>query len=119
MTASPVANVESVSSTTTSPASMPIRASTPSSWTLLDDPERGAHGALGVVLVGLRDAECRHDGVAGELLDRPAVGLDAVRDAVEEGGHPAPRDLWILGRDELGRADEIGEEDGCELAFHS
>ncbi len=73
LTASPVANVDSVSSATTSPDSIPMRASSPSSSTPSSDPERGADRALGVVLVRLRDAERGHHGVAGELLDDPAV----------------------------------------------
>ena len=59
LTASPVAKVESASSATTSPASMPIRASRPSSCTDVEDRERGANGALGVVLVRLRDRRTR------------------------------------------------------------
>ena len=38
--------------------------------------ERGAHGALGVVLVRRRRAEHRHHGVADELLDRAAEALE-------------------------------------------
>ena len=118
-TASPVANVESVSSTTTSPASIPIRASRPSSRTCSRIPSAGADGAVGVVLVRVRDPEGGHDGVAGELLDRAAVRLDAARDAVEEGRHAAPRDLRILAGDELGRRDQVGEQDRRQLPFHS
>ena len=90
-TASPVAKVDSPESTTTSPASIPMRASRPSSLTRLHDPERRPDGALGVVLVRLRDAERRHHGVAGELLHDPAVRDHAVRDAVEELLHAAAR----------------------------
>ena len=39
----------------------------------VEDREPGAHGALGVVLVRLRNAERGHHRVAGELLDDPAV----------------------------------------------
>ena len=42
----------------------------------LQDPEGGAHGPLGVVLVRDRRAEDGHHGVADELLDRPAEALD-------------------------------------------
>ena len=63
----------SASSATTSPASMPIRASSPSSSTASRIASAGADRALGVVLVGQRDAEGGHDGVAGELLDDAAV----------------------------------------------
>ena len=100
-TASPVAKVESVSSTTTSPASMPTRASRPSVANVIQDPQAGPDGAVGVVLVRDRDAECRHHGVAGELFDRAAVGLDAALDTVEEGGHAAAGDLRILAGHQL------------------
>src|SRR5207245_1951348 len=44
---------------------------------LLERGERGPDCALGVVLVGERDAEGGHDRVAGELLHRAAVRDDA------------------------------------------
>ena len=46
--------------------------------------ERCASGALRIVLVRLRNAECSHDGVSCELLHDAAVLRDAVRDHVEE-----------------------------------
>ena len=73
-TASPVANVDSLSSATTSPDSIPTRASSPSSSTASMIASAGADGALGVVLVRLRDAERGHHRVAGELLHDAAVG---------------------------------------------
>ena len=42
---------------------------------LVDQPQAGAHGALGVVLVQYGHAEDGDHGVADELLDRAAVGL--------------------------------------------
>ena len=81
LTASPVAKVESPSSTTTSPASIPIRACELELVDRLAHRERRAHGPLGVVLVRLRDTEGGQDGVAGELLDDAAVLVDAARDA--------------------------------------
>ena len=84
----------------------------------VEDRERRAHAALGVVLVRLGDAERRHHGVAGELLDDPAVGDHAVRDAVEEPRHAAPHDLRIAGGNEPGGVDEVDEEDCRELPFH-
>ena len=81
--------------------------------------ERGAHRALGVVLVRLRHAEGGHHGVAGELLDRAAVLLDAGRRALEVRGDAPPDDLGIARRRRSARRiDEIDEEHGCELAFH-
>ena len=84
----------------------------------LDDPERGAHRPLRVVLVRERHAERRHHGVAGELLDDAAVRRDAVRDLVEEARQARADDLGIGARDELRRADEVDEEHRCELPFH-
>ena len=45
----------------------------------VDELEAGAHRPLGVVLVRHRRAPHRHDRVADELLDRPAVALDDLR----------------------------------------
>ena len=67
----------------------------------------------------LRDPEGGHDGVAGELLDDPAVRDHAVRDAVEERLDTAAHDLRIRARDERGRVDEVDEQDRGELAFHA
>ena len=61
----------------------------------VEDPERSPHGALGVVLVRLRDAEGSHDRIARELLDLPAVSLDASRDTCRRTasrGGARPRD---------------------------
>ena len=86
---------------------------------VLDDPEGGANGALRVVLVRLRDPERRHDRVAGELLHRPAVGLDAAGDGVEERRDVPACDLRVLVGDQLGRADQVREQDCCELPLHT
>ena len=85
----------------------------------VEDRHSGADGALGVVLVRRRNPERRHDGVAGELLDDAPVRGDALRDVLEVGVDAAANDLGVARGDELGRADEIDEEHGCELAFHS
>ena len=106
-------------STTTSPASIPTRASSPRFLTRVEDPERGADRALGVVLVRLGDAERGEHRVAGELLDDPAVRGHAVRDVVEEPRHAAADDLRIAGSDKRRRIDEIDEQDGCKLALHA
>ena len=83
------------------------------------DLERGAKGALGVVLVRERNAERGHDGVAGELLDGAAVRHDAARDVVEVAVDALPDDLRIGARDEPRRVDEVDEEDGRQLPFHA
>ena len=84
LTASPVANVDSEPSTTTSPASIPIRACELEVVDRFAHGERRSRGSLRVVLVRLRDAERGHDGVAGELLDDAAVLRHALRDRLEE-----------------------------------
>ena len=84
----------------------------------LDDPERSPNGSLGVVLVRLRDAESGHDRVAGELLHRPPVGLDAMRDLVEVPRDAPAHDLGVARRDERRRVDEVDKENRCEFAFH-
>ena len=48
------------------------------------DGQRGAHRPLGVVAVGQRRAEHRHDAVADVLVDPAAVLLDQAVDALEE-----------------------------------
>ena len=85
----------------------------------VQDGQRGANRALGVVLVRLRDPEGGHHGVAGELLDDPAVRGHAVRDAFEVRLDTAAHDLGIGARDERRRVDEIDEQDRCKLAFHA
>ena len=81
--------------------------------------DRRADGALGVVLVRERHAEGGHDGVAGELLDRPAVRDDAVRDLVEEAAHAPADDLGVGVVHELRGGDEVDEQHGGELALHA
>ena len=80
--------------------------------------ERRARRALRVVLVRLRDAERRHHGVAGELLDDAAVLLDAARDLLEELRDAPADDLGVGARDEPRRVDDVDEQDRCELSLH-
>ena len=84
----------------------------------VEDLQRGADGALGIVLVGRRDAERGHHGVTGELLDRAAVGLDTAGDAVEELRHAPADDLGVAGGDQRRRVDEVDEEDRGEFPLH-
>src|SRR5262249_47704420 len=85
----------------------------------IEDLERSPNGTLRVVLVRLRNPECGHHSVAGELLDRAPVALDAVRDSVEELRHAATDDLGVAGRDQRGRVDEVDKENRCQLALHA
>ena len=84
-----------------------------------EDLQRRANGPLGVVLVCRRNAERSHHGVARELLDGAAVGLDTAGNAVEELGHAPPHDLGVAGRDQRRRVDEVDEKDRGELTFHA
>ena len=88
---------------------------------LLDHPvtdrQRSPDGALGIVLVRDRRAEQRHDGVADELLDRPAVVFElGAEPRVERRQERAD----ILGIEALGsrcESDQVGEENADDLAL--
>ena len=82
------------------------------------DGQSRTQRALGVVLVGERDFERGHHGVAGELLHGAAVRLDAARDLLEVPVDALPHDLGIGRDDEARRIDEVHEQDGCDLALH-
>jgi hypothetical protein len=79
--------------------------------------ERGRAGALGVVLVGDRGTEERHDAVAGVLVDRPFVAVNAVREDPEQAIEEAMPLLRIDALGELHRARDVGEEDGDGLSL--
>jgi hypothetical protein len=77
----------------------------------------GVERALRVILQRRGRAERRHYCVAGELLDRaPGVG-DLGRHRVIETVEQCARALRVLGAGKLGRAYEVGEEDGRELSL--
>ena len=79
--------------------------------------ECGMQRALGVVLERGRSAEHRHHGVACELLDGPARPLDLLAHCVVERLEARPHALRIAIAGVLGRADQVGEENGDELAL--
>src|SRR5204863_6750426 len=58
-----------------------------------------------------------HHSVAGELLDRPAGGLDLRGHRVVEPLEPGARPFGVLLVGERRRARKIGEEDGGQLPF--
>ena len=110
--------------TITSPVAIPIRtwisrigSSAFSASTVSRIAERGADGALGVVLVRDRHAEVRDDRVADVLLDRAAAALELGAEAgvveLEQREHVLRVEL--LG--ERGRADEVDEDERVELAL--
>ena len=74
-------------------------------------PQRGAHGPLGVVLVGDRRAEQGDDGVADDLVDLPAEGVDVGDEPLEAAVDEVLHLLGIAGLGQRREADEVGEED--------
>ena len=84
------------------------------------DVEGGEHGATGVILVGERRAEQRHEAVAEELVHRAFVAMHLRERRLEEA---AQERVHAVGADPLGEgggADEVAEEhgDGLALALH-
>ncbi len=79
--------------------------------------ERSPNGALGVVLVRLRDAEDGEHGVPGELLGRAAEALDLGVDQVEELPQELAEVLRVEQLAERSRAREVGEENGDDAPF--
>ena len=79
------------------------------------DRERRSDGALRVVLVCGRRAEERHDGIADELLHRPAVMLELVAEVLPVRGKQRSYVLRVHALRARREADEVGEEDGDDL----
>ena len=79
--------------------------------------QRGVAGAHGVVLVGERRAEQRHDAVAHHLVDRALVAVDGLHHPLEDRVEELARLLGIAVGEQLHRALEVGEEDGDLLAL--
>jgi len=79
--------------------------------------EGGADRALGVVIVRRRRAEDRHHRVADELLDGPAVLLEDLPHLGEGPSVRTPDDLGVVRHAGCGRADDVGEQDGDQLAL--
>ena len=83
----------------------------------LDDAERGADRALGIVLVRHRRAEQREDPVAGEVLDRAAERLDRIHHPPNGAAEHLARVFGVHPLRELRRPDDVGEQGGHDLAF--
>ena len=81
-----------------------------------DEVERSSACAVGIVLVGDRDAEDAHDGVADELLDRPPVAVQRLLAGREVAKLDAPERLGIESLAERRRAHEVAEEQADELS---
>ncbi len=101
----------------------PRRHSEPALDLVTELGRRGRHGqtradrSLGVVLVGAVQTEHRHDGVADELLDDPAVRLDGRLPAGEAGGDDGPGVLRVQLPGQDGEVHEVGEQDADQLAL--
>ena len=80
-------------------------------------PQRGAHRALGVVLVGDRRAEQRQDPVAEDLVDPPAERRDVVDQQLEARVDQSLHLLGIAVLGQRGEPDEVGEQHGDDAPF--
>jgi hypothetical protein len=80
-------------------------------------PERRVARPHGVILVGQRGAEERHDPVAHDLVDRALVAMHGLHHAFEDGVEELARVLGIAVGEQLHRALQIGEEDRDLLAL--
>ena len=78
--------------------------------------ERRPHRAKRVVLVDGRHAEHRHDRVADELLDGAAVPFERRLHGIEVPPHHTPQRLGVEPLAERGRAGDVREDDGDDLA---
>jgi hypothetical protein len=83
----------------------------------LEQMERSGAGSGGVILVGERRAEQRHDAVSGVLVHRASERVDALGQHLDEGAHQDVPDLRIDSPGELDRAREVDEEHGDVLAL--
>jgi hypothetical protein len=79
--------------------------------------ERGIARPHGVILVGERRAEQRHDAVTHDLVHRPLVAMDRLHHPFEHRIEQLARLLGIAVREHLHRALEVGEQDSDLLAL--
>ena len=80
-------------------------------------PERRVARPHGVVLVGERRSEERHDPIAHHLVDRALVAVDGLHHPFEDRVEELPGLLGVPVREQLHRALEVGEEHGDLLAL--
>ncbi len=81
------------------------------------DVQRGASGALRVILVGDRRPEEREEPVAEELGDRPLVTMDLVQHQIERALQDRPHVLRVEPLGHRRRSDHVGVEHGDLLAL--
>ena len=80
-------------------------------------PERRVARPHGVILVGERRAEERHDAVAHHLVHGALVAVDRLHHVLEHGVEELARLLGVAIGEQLHRALEVGEEDRDLLAL--
>jgi hypothetical protein len=80
-------------------------------------PKRGIARPHGVILVGERRAEQRHDPVAHDLIHRTLVTVDGLHHPFEHRVEQLASLLGVAVGDEFSRAIHIGEEDRHLLAL--
>ena len=83
----------------------------------LQDPQAGAHGTLGIVLVRDRDAEDGDDGVADELLDEAAERGRHLPDERAEGQQQLVDVLRVGPFADGGEAAEVAEQSRDDSAL--
>jgi hypothetical protein len=83
----------------------------------LPHPECRIAGPHGVIFVGERRAEQRHDAVAHHLVHRPLVTVNGLHHQLENRIEDLARILGIAVGQELHRALDVGKEDGYLLAL--
>ena len=79
--------------------------------------QRGVAGPDGVVFVGERRPEERHDAVAHHLVDGALVAMDRLHHALQHRVEELPRFLGVAVGEQLHRALEVGEQNGDLLAL--
>jgi hypothetical protein len=80
-------------------------------------PQRGVTRPYGVILVGERGTEERHDPVAHHLIDRALVAVDRLHHSLEHRIEELARLLGVAVGEQLHGALEVGEEDRDLLAL--
>jgi len=79
--------------------------------------EGAVAGPDGVVFVGDRRAEEGHDPIAEDVVDGPLVAVDRLHHGLDRAVEQGLRLLRVEALDQLGRALDVGEQDGDLLAL--
>ena len=118
---------EPMARTTTSPELSPTRIWTSTPWARRISSayrsqgglhvERGVAGSHGMILMGQRRAEQRHDPVAHHLVHGALVAVDRLHHPLEHRVEELPGFLGVPVGEQLHRALEVGEEHRDLLAL--